>query len=79
MSLLFFRSTTITKLGVALVNIGALAFAIKHVGEFWKGKAKIPLPGVGDYNSAISKTQEARLNMYYLAASWSGVMLLSLF
>jgi len=59
------------------VNIGVLAFAIQHVGNYWKGKAKIPLPGVGEYNEAISKTQEARLNMYYLAASWGALVLLS--
>jgi len=61
------------------VNIGALGFATQHVGDHWRGKAKIPLPGVGAYNEAISKTQEARLNMHYLAASWGAVMLLSLF
>jgi hypothetical protein len=51
-------------------NFAALLAAREHVGAFWKRKAKVPLPGVGDYNEAISKTQEVRLNMSYLAVGW---------
>jgi len=40
------------------------------VGGFWKGKAKVPLPKMSEYNEAISNTQEIRQNMGYLAASW---------
>ena len=54
-------------------NIAVLLAAREHVGAFWKGKAKVPLPGVGDYNEAISKTQEARLNMLYMAAGWASL------
>ena len=53
-----------------VANLAALGAARKHVGDFWSGKAKMPLPGTGDYNVAITKTQEVRLNMSYLAASW---------
>jgi hypothetical protein len=52
--------------------------AAEHVGGFWRGKAKIPLPGVGSYNEAIGKTNEVRLNMQTLAASWIVVGLLGL-
>ena len=60
------------------VNIAALELARQHVGAFWKGKAKVPLPGVGDYNDAISRTQEVKLNMAYLVASWVAVGVLGL-
>lgn len=49
-----------------------------HVGAFWKGKAKVPLPKMGEYNEAISKTQEVRLNMLYLAGSWVAAGVLAL-
>lgn len=63
---------------VASANVAALEMARQHVGAFWKGKAKVPLPGVGEYNDAISKTQEVKLNMLYLVASWAAVGVLSL-
>jgi hypothetical protein len=50
--------------------VAVLVVVRDHVGGFWKGKAKVPLPKMGEYNEAISKTQEVRLNMAYLAASW---------
>ncbi len=56
----------------------ALGAAWQHVGEFWSGKARIPVPGVGDYNEATKNTQEVRLNLVYLIASWVGVGVLSL-
>lgn len=40
---------------------------------------KVPLPGVGGYNDAISLTQEARLNMAYLMGSWVVVGAVSVF
>lgn len=78
-AVLFYSSSTFSGLAVALVNVVALTAARAHVGEFWKGKAKIPLPGTGDYNDAISITQEIRLNSAYLAASWCVAGVLSLF
>lgn len=59
-----------TELSVAALNVLVLVAARTHVGNFWKGKAKIPLPGVGDYNEAITKTQQVRLYMAYLSAGW---------
>jgi len=59
-----------TELIITVVNVGALIVARQHVGDFWKGKAKVPLPGAGDYNDAITNTQETRLSMAYLAVSW---------
>lgn len=75
---IFYLRSRVPGLGVAVVNIGVLVAARAHVGNFWKGKAKIPLPGVGDYNDAISKTQEIRFNSAYLAASWGVTGLLTL-
>jgi hypothetical protein len=63
---------------VAGANVVALEMARQHVGAFWKGKAKMPLPGVGEYNDAITKTQEVKLNMAYLIASWAAVGILGL-
>jgi hypothetical protein len=63
---------------VAGTNVAVLEMARRHVSKFWEGKAKMPLPGVGEYNDAISKTQEAKLNMAYLVASWAAVGVLSL-
>ena len=65
-------------LAVAGTNVAVLEMARRHVSKFWEGKAKMPLPGVGDYNDAITKTQEVKLNMAYLAVSWAAVGLLSL-
>jgi len=62
----------------AVANVAALEAARQHVGAFWKGKAKVPLPGVGEYNDAIGKTQEVKLNMAYLVASWVAVGVLGL-
>ncbi|KAH8599287.1 hypothetical protein B0O99DRAFT_613474 [Bisporella sp. PMI_857] len=66
------------QLALAALNVAALVAARWHVGDFWRGKAKIPLPGVGDYNEAISTTQETRLNMPFLMGGWGVIALLSL-
>jgi hypothetical protein len=59
-------------------NFFALLAAREHVGAFRRRKAKVSLPGVGDYNEAISKTQEIQLSMTYMAASWLAIAVLSL-
>jgi hypothetical protein len=68
--LLHKSSSRYTGLAFACVNVVVLVAARVHVGNFWKGKAKVPLPGAGDYNHAITETQRMRLNMAYLASSW---------
>jgi hypothetical protein len=75
---IFYPNSTFAGLAITAVNIGVLLAARAHVGDYWKGKAKIPLPGIGDYNDAISKTQEIRLNSAYLAVSWCVTGVLSL-
>ena len=55
------------------MNLLALVAARKHVGDFWKSKARVPVPGVGDYNEATKDTQEVRLNLAYLIGSWLAV------
>ena len=64
------NSSTTTKLAVAGVNVAALGAAREHVSSYWKSKVRVPLPGTGDYNEAISKTTEVRLNMLYLIMGW---------
>lgn len=66
------------KIGTVGANIAVLEMARRHVGAFWKGKAKIPLPGVGDYNEAIGKTQEVKLNMAYMVVGWGVIGVLGL-
>jgi hypothetical protein len=66
------------KTAIAGLNTAVLFAAREHVDDFWTGKTKIPLPKVGDYNDAITVTQEVRLNMVYLVGSWVGVGLLGL-
>ena len=72
------RVGMIKGLAVAGTNVAVLEMARRHVSRFWKDKAKMPLPGVGDYNDAITKTQEVKLNMAYLAVSWAAVGVLGL-
>ncbi|EPE27894.1 hypothetical protein GLAREA_04685 [Glarea lozoyensis ATCC 20868] len=67
---IFYPSSKFAGLAIACANVGALLAARVHVGNFWNGKAKVPLPGAGEYNDAISRTQALRLNMAYLASSW---------
>ncbi|TVY49148.1 hypothetical protein LOCC1_G000961 [Lachnellula occidentalis] len=63
---------------IAVANVAVLVIVRDHVGGFWRGAAKIPAPKMGEYNDAISTTQEVRLNMAYLAGSWvvAGVLAL---
>jgi hypothetical protein len=68
--LLHESSSRYTGIIFACANVAALVAARVHVGNFWKGKAKVPLPGAGDYNEAITQTQTIRLNLAYLASSW---------
>jgi hypothetical protein len=72
------RVGTVKGLLVVGTNVAVLEMARQHVSAFWKDKAKMPLPGVGEYNDAITKTQEVKLNMAYLVASWAAVGVLSL-
>ncbi|ESZ93386.1 hypothetical protein SBOR_6233 [Sclerotinia borealis F-4128] len=55
---------------LALVNIAVLLVAREYVGDFWKGKTKLPIPGTGDFNDAIGLTNEVRENQLFLAMSW---------
>ncbi|RAL66791.1 hypothetical protein DID88_007574 [Monilinia fructigena] len=55
---------------VSAVNLAVLIATGKYVGDFWKGKAKIPIPGTGNFNDAIGLTNEIRENEYFLAMSW---------
>jgi hypothetical protein len=46
-----------------------LEAARRRVSDFRSRKAKIPLPGVGDYNEAIGETQGVEFNMAFLVVS----------
>lgn len=63
---------------IPLANVAVLLAVRDHVGKFWKKKAKVPLPKMGEFNEAISVTQEVRLNMMYLILSWGVVGTLAL-
>lgn len=66
------------KIALAVVNFAALSAARQHAGNFWKRKAKLPLPKTREYNEAIGKTQEIHLNITYLIGSWVALGLLGL-
>jgi len=72
------KVSVLAKVGIAVLNVAVLGAAKKHVSDFWKGKAKLPLPKVGDYNDAIGITQGVNLNTRYLIASWVLVGVLGL-
>jgi len=73
LSSLLYTLTPIPKLLLAFTNIALLIWVRDYMGEFWKDKKKMPVPGTGDYNDAIGLTQEVRLNMAYLGVSWAVV------
>ncbi|KAH8682768.1 hypothetical protein BGZ60DRAFT_479512 [Tricladium varicosporioides] len=75
---LFSKNSLLSRELLALINIGGLLAAHEHVGNFWRRKKKMPLPGTGDYNEAIGKTREARMGMVILAVSWGVSALLIL-
>ncbi|KAH6684777.1 hypothetical protein B0J14DRAFT_466283 [Halenospora varia] len=75
---LFSKNSFLSNELLALINIGALLAAREHVGDFWRRKKKMPLPGTGDYNEAVGKTQEAKMGMIVLAVSWGVSALLIL-
>jgi hypothetical protein len=58
---------------ICIINTILLGAARRRVSDFWSRKAKIPLPGVRDYNEAIGETQEVKFNMAFLVASWVAV------
>jgi hypothetical protein len=66
------------KIALAGTNVLALESARRYVGSQWKGRAKMPLPGMADFNEATTKTQEVRMNMAALALSWIGIGAVSL-
>jgi hypothetical protein len=66
------------KIALAGANVLALESARRYVGSQWKGRAKMPLPGMADFNEATTKTQEVRMNMAALALSWIGIGAVSL-
>jgi hypothetical protein len=66
------------KFALAGANVLALESARRYVGSQWKGRAKMPLPGMADFNEATTKTQEVRMNMAALALSWIGIGAVSL-
>jgi hypothetical protein len=66
------------KIALAGANAAALESVRRYVGSQWKGRAKMPLPWMGDFNEAMTKTQEVRMNMAALALSWIGIGAVSL-
>jgi len=58
------------QLGFAGFNVAALAFASDHISRFWRGKSKVPLPGAGNYNDAISQMETLTRTLWMLAVAW---------
>ncbi|KAL3419884.1 hypothetical protein PVAG01_08383 [Phlyctema vagabunda] len=76
--LIFSNKSKSSELVTMAINLAVLTLARQYIGNFWDGKAKVPLPGVGKFNDAISMTKEVRLNMLYLAGTWLASGLVSL-
>jgi hypothetical protein len=57
---------------ICIINTILLEATRRRVSDFWSRKAKIPLPGVGDYNEAIWETQEVKFNMALILTLKSG-------
>ncbi|MCJ1322162.1 hypothetical protein MMC15_007508 [Xylographa vitiligo] len=54
----------------ANVAVGALTLgAMLHVGNFWRGKARVPF--VEGYNEGMRRTEELRRVLGWLAMSWA--------
>ncbi|CAD6449039.1 ff506abd-d5cd-416c-b2f4-22fcf6f5667b [Sclerotinia trifoliorum] len=67
---LLLNYTSSTIFALSTVNLAVLLGTRKYVGDFWKGKPKMPIPGTGDFNDAIGLTNEVRENQLFLAMSW---------
>ncbi|KAF7877378.1 hypothetical protein EAF04_001058 [Stromatinia cepivora] len=67
---LLLNYTSSTIFALSTVNLAVLLVTREYVGDFWKSKAKMPIPGTGDFNDAIGLTNEVRENQLFLAMSW---------
>ncbi|QSZ32103.1 hypothetical protein DSL72_001672 [Monilinia vaccinii-corymbosi] len=67
---LLFRYASTTIFALSTVNLAILLVTREYVGDFWRGKAKVPIPGTGDLNDAIGLTNEVGENQLFLAVSW---------
>ncbi|MCJ1439215.1 hypothetical protein MMC27_008606 [Xylographa pallens] len=56
----------------AALNVGVAGLALAamlHVGNFWRGKARVPF--VEGYNEGMRRTEELRKVLGWLAMSWA--------
>jgi len=60
-----------SKLLLSVANFGTCIFAHTHIYNFWRGKAKVPLPGMNDFNSSITLTNQMSTTLACLAGSWA--------
>lgn len=60
-------------LALSLVTTLALGLSYRHISSYWRAKFKVPLPGSGDYNDAITSTNQVRQGVGILAWSWGAV------
>ncbi|KAJ8067905.1 hypothetical protein OCU04_003490 [Sclerotinia nivalis] len=67
---LLLNYTSSTIFALSTVNLAVLLVTREYVGDFWKSKAKMPIPGTGDFNDAIGLTNEVRENQLFLGMSW---------
>ncbi len=52
---------------LSTANFGACIFAHEHIRNFWRGKAKVPLPGMNDFNSSITLTNQMGMSTSLVA------------
>ncbi|KAM3087053.1 hypothetical protein ACMFMF_000985 [Clarireedia jacksonii] len=69
-TILFTSTSTSTVLVLVGINVVTLLGVREYVGNFWKSKPKMPLPGTGDYNDAVGLTMKTREMQAWLAAGW---------
>ena len=73
---MLYSTSSGAQLLLAIINVTATLSARVHIGNFWRGKAKVPF--VSGFNEAITRTEVIRQQLLYLAGSWVFTGLLSL-
>ncbi|MCJ1250738.1 hypothetical protein MMC30_007966 [Trapelia coarctata] len=71
-SLVLFICPSLPIAAVAAVNFGIAGIVLAariHIGNFWKGKARVPF--VGGYNEGMKRTEELFRLLGLLAISWA--------
>ena len=65
-------------LSAALVNAAILVGARWRVSDYWEGKHRVAVPGIGEYKDAERLTMEVVVGMTWMVVCWDGVGVLGL-